>query len=70
MNGINRYVTETSEEIPIENVQLFIGTRKLVAKAKPRQKSVVNLCIHVPVPEIKRVDIDPQPLDRSCFEVL
>ena len=33
VNGINIYVTETSEEIPIENVQLFISTGKPVAKA-------------------------------------
>ena len=43
VNGINKYVTETSEEIPIENVQLFISTGRLVAKAKPRPKPVVNL---------------------------
>ena len=42
VNGINKYVTETSEEIPIENVQLFISTGRLVAKAKPRPKLVVN----------------------------
>ena len=34
VNGINEYVTETTEEIPIENVQLFISTRRPVAKAK------------------------------------
>ena len=33
VNGINKYVTETSEEIPTENVDLFISTRKPVAKA-------------------------------------
>ena len=35
VNGINKYVTETSEEIRTENVELFIGMEKPVAKAKP-----------------------------------
>ena len=43
VNGINKYVTETSEEIPIENVQWFTSTRGLVAKAKPRPKLVMTL---------------------------
>ena len=33
VNGINKYVTETSQKIPIENVQLFKRTGGLVAKA-------------------------------------
>ena len=43
VNGINKYVAETSEEIPTENVQLFLRTGKPVAMAKPRPKLVVNL---------------------------
>ena len=43
VNGINKYVTETSKEIPIENVQLFTSTGRPVVKAKPRPKPVVNL---------------------------
>ena len=35
VNGINKYVTETSEEIPVASVENR-GTGKLVAKAKPR----------------------------------
>ena len=69
MNGINKYVTETSEEVPIDNVQLFISTGRPVAKAKPRPKSVVNLSFNVLIRERKWIDIDPQPFDRSCFEV-
>ena len=70
MNGINKYVAETSEEIPTENVELFISTRKLVAKAKPRQKPVVNLSSNsVPANERKWIDIAPQPFDHSCFKV-
>ena len=50
--------TNTSEEIPIENVDLFISTRKLVARVKPK-----------PIRERKWIDLDPQPFDHSCFEV-
>ena len=68
-NGITEYVTETSEEIPTENVDLFISTRKRVAKTKPRPKIVLNLSSKsVPINERKWMDIDPQPFDHSCFE--
>ena len=43
VNGINKNVTGTSQEIFIENDDLFINTGKLVAKAKPRPKPVVSL---------------------------
>ena len=69
VNGINKYVTETTEETPTENVELFISTVKLVAKAKPKPKSVVNSSINVPIRERKWIDSDPQQFDRSCFEV-
>ena len=55
---------------PVENVQLFKSTGKLVAKAKPRPKSVVNLCTNcVPICERIWIDIDPQPFYHSCFAV-
>ena len=57
VKGINKYVTETSEDIPTENVELFISTGKLVAKAKPKPKSVVNSSINVPIRERKWIDI-------------
>ena len=69
VNGINKYVTETSEEIPIENVQLDISTVRLVAKAKLRPKPVVNLSTNGLTRERKWIDIDPQPFDRSYFQV-
>ena len=70
VNGINKYVTETSEEIPTENVDLCISTGKPVAKAKPRPKPVVNLSTNsVLVHERVWIDIDPQPFDHSCFVV-
>ena len=67
VNGVNKYVTETSEEIRTENVELFISKGKIVAKAKPT--SFVNSSVNVPVRERKWIDIDEQPFDRSCFEV-
>ena len=67
VNGVNKYVTETSEEIPTENVELFISTGKPVAKVKPKPKSVVNSCINVPTRERKSIDIDTQPFDHSLL---
>ena len=52
-------VTETSEEIPIENVQLFISTGRLVANAQPRPKPVVKMSNYVPIRERKWTDINP-----------
>ena len=42
VNGINKYVTETSEEIHITSVEKR-GSRKPVAKAKPRPKPALIL---------------------------
>ena len=67
MNGINKYVTETSEEIPTVNVELFISTGKLVAKAKPKPKSVANSSFNVPIRERKWIDIDTPPFDHIFF---
>ena len=46
MSGINKYVTETSQEIPIASVENG-GTEKPVAKAKPRPKPTfyVDSCV-------------------------
>ena len=52
MNGINKYVTETSEEISIESVQLDMSTERRVAKVKPRPKPVVN-CFPILCPSMK-----------------
>ena len=70
VNGINKYVTETPEETPIENVQPSISAGRLVATAEPRPKPVVNLSSnHVPIKKRIWIDIDPQPFDRRCIEV-
>ena len=53
MNGINKYVTEASEEISVESVEHGC-TGKPVAKADPRPKPVVTLSpISIPIRERK-----------------
>ena len=42
VNGINKYVTETSQEIPVASVENR-GTGKPVAKARPRPKPTLTL---------------------------
>ena len=70
VNGVNKYVTETSEEIPSENVQLFISSGTPVAHAKPRPKLVVNLSSnHVPIKERIWININPKPCNQDCFAV-
>ena len=61
MNGINKYVAETSEENSIESVQLDISTGRLVAKAKQRPK---NCCL----PNMF-LSINPKPFNQGCFAV-
>ena len=47
VNGINKHVTQTSEEISIENVQQFISTGRPVAQAKPRLTVVLQCRIKI-----------------------
>ena len=69
VNGINKYVTETSEEIPIASVEKG-GTRKPVAKAKPRPKPTFTLTlVSVLYHERKWTDVDPGHFSQDCFEV-
>ena len=68
MNGINKYVAETSEEISIESVQLNLSVERLVAKAKPRPKLVVNLSSNYVLIN-ERVNIYPKPFNQGCFAV-
>ena len=69
MNGINKYVTETSEEIPIASVENGY-TGKPVAKAKPRPKPTFTLTpVSFPYHERKWIDVDPGKFSQGCFEV-
>ena len=68
VNGINKYVTETSEEIPIASVANR-GTGKPVAKAKPRPKPTLTLSlVSIPWSEQKWIDVEPRKFSQGCFE--
>ena len=69
VNGINKYVTKTSEEIPIASVR-NASTGKPVAKAKPRPKPTFTFTrVSIPYHERKWIDVDPGKFSQGCFEV-
>ena len=60
VNGINKYVTETSQEILVASVEKR-GTGKPVAKAKPRPKPTLTLTpVSLPYRERKWIDVEPR----------
>ena len=68
VNGINKYVTETSEEISVGNVENW-GTGKLVAKARPRQTPTLTLSlVSIPYRERKWIDIEPGHLVKVVLK--
>ena len=67
VNGINKYVTVTSEEIPVTSVENR-GTRKFVAKAEPRPKLTFTLSpVSIPYRERKWIDSEPGKFSQGCF---
>ena len=69
VNGINKYVTETSEEIPVASVEKR-GTGKPVAKAQPRPKPTLTLSpVSALYRERKWIGVDPGKFSQGCFEV-
>ena len=69
VNGINKYVTETSEEIHVASVGEK-STGKFVAKAKPRQTSNLTLSlVSIPYRERKWIDTERGKTDKTCLEV-
>ena len=69
VNGSNKYVTETSEEIPVESIEHRV-TREPVANARPRPKPAVTLSpISIPLRERKWIDINPERFRQDCFAV-
>ena len=69
VNGIDKYVTETSETIYLENVE-HRAKRKPVAKARPRPKLGVTLSpISLPTRDRKWIDINPWRFRQDCFAV-
>ena len=69
VNGINKYVSETSEEIPVTSVDNR-GTGKPVAKATPRPKPTLTLSlVSYSCRERKWMDFEPGTFSQGCFEV-
>ena len=67
VNGIDKYVTETSETVSFENVEHRV-TGKLVAKAKLRAMLTLTLSpISIPVRERNWIDINPERFRQYCF---
>ena len=59
VNGINKYETETSEDILVASVENK-GTVKPVAKAKSRPKPTLTLTpAFIPYREQKWIDVEP-----------
>ena len=70
VNGINKYVTEMSEETQIEDIGE--STEKPVAQARPKQtpsSTFSSTTIPVPYHERKRIDVEPGRFDKSFLEV-
>ena len=69
VNGINKYVTETSKEIPVASVENR-GTGNPVAKAQLRPKPTLTLSlVSIPCRERKWIDGEPGKFRQGCFEV-
>ena len=66
VNGINKFVTEASETIHLENVEHRV-TGNFVAKAKPQPKPAVTLSpISILVRERNWTDINPERFRQYC----
>ena len=69
VNGVDKYVTETTETTPTGNVERR-SSGKLVAKARPQPKPAVTLSpISFPLCERKWIDINPERFHQDCFTV-
>ena len=67
LNGISKYVTETSEEVPVTSAENR-ATRKPVAKAKPRPKPTLTLSpVSIPYRERKWMDVEPGKIQSRLF---
>ena len=69
VNGINKYVTETSETISLESVDHRV-TGKPVAKARPPLKPAVTMSpISIPIRDTKWMDINPERFREDYLAV-
>ena len=67
MNGVEKYVTETTETIEDEEHRAL---GKPIAKARPRMKSTITLTpVSVPLRERKWVDVNPESYDHECYVI-
>ena len=72
VNGINKYVTEITEETQENHIDdIGDGTGKLVAEARPKQTSMPTTSPTVTSPHHLRewMGVEPGKYDESCFEV-
>ena len=69
VNGINKYVTETSDEILVESIEL-VPTGKPLAKAKPRPKLAVVTLSPFSIPIHERIMNRHQSSNYSMKVVL
>ena len=73
VNGINKDVTEMTEETQNEHIE-YIGESagELVAKARPKQTSTPTTSsstVTLPYNQREWSDVETGPFDRSCFDV-
>ena len=67
VNGVDKYVTETTETTPTGNVERS-SSGKLVAKARPQLKPAVTLSpISFLLCQRKWIDINPERFHQDCF---
>ena len=67
VNEINKYVTETSQEILVADFQNR-GAGKLVAKGRSRPKLTFSLSlVSIPHCERKWIDVEPGKFSQGCF---
>ena len=68
VNGINNYLTKTSETMSLENVEHRV-TGKPAAKAKPQPKPTVTLSpVSIPFRLRTWIDINPKRFRQNCFQ--
>ena len=69
VNGINKYVAETSEEILVASVGKR-STGQPAAKVRPRPTPSLTLSpVSIPKNERKWIDIEPGVFNQGCFGV-
>ena len=72
VSGINKYVTEMTEETQDDHIDCIgESTGKPVAEARPKRTSTLatSSTTALPYDQRERIDVEPGPFDKSCFEV-